>query len=42
MINSLEEIVMALILPVWQCDVLSIFVAIELRKSLLTVIRSVD
>jgi phosphatidylglycerophosphate synthase len=41
-INSLEEIVMTLILPEWQCDVLSIFNAIELRKSLLVVTRSTD
>ena len=31
-INSLEEIVMTLILPTWQCDVLSIFHAMKLRK----------
>lgn len=34
-INSLEEIVMTLILPIWQCDVLSIFHAVELRKALM-------
>jgi phosphatidylglycerophosphate synthase len=31
-INSIEEIVMTLILPQWQCDVLSIFAAINLRS----------
>lgn len=31
-INSLEEIVMTLILPEWKCDVLSVFAALELRK----------
>jgi phosphatidylglycerophosphate synthase len=31
-INSIEEIAMTLILPEWQCDVLSIFAAIDLRK----------
>jgi phosphatidylglycerophosphate synthase len=31
-VNSLEEIMMTLILPEWKCDVLSIFAAIELRK----------
>ncbi len=39
-INSIEEIVMVSILPAWQCDVLSIFKAIELRKSLLVVTES--
>lgn len=34
-ISSLEEIVMTLILPIWQCDVLSIFHAVELRKALM-------
>ena len=33
-INSLEEIVMT-ILPIWQCDVLSIFHAVGLRKALM-------
>ncbi len=33
LINSVEEIVMALILPEWQCDVLSIFHALDLKKS---------
>jgi phosphatidylglycerophosphate synthase len=32
-INSSEEIAMTLILPEWQCDVLSIFAAIDLRNS---------
>ncbi len=41
-INSLEEIVMTLILPEWQCDVLSIFAAIDLRQSLLATTRSTD
>ncbi len=31
-VNSIEEIVMTLILPAWHCDVLSIFAAIELRN----------
>jgi CDP-diacylglycerol--glycerol-3-phosphate 3-phosphatidyltransferase len=31
-INSLEEIVMAFILPSWACDVLSLFHALELRS----------
>ncbi len=34
-INSLEEIIMTLILPSWQCDVLSIFHALSLRQTLL-------
>lgn len=34
-INSIEEIIMTLILPTWQCDILSVFHAIELRKQLL-------
>ncbi len=34
-INSLEEIVITLILPIWQYDVLSIFHAVELRKALM-------
>ena len=33
-LNSLEEIAMTLLLPTWQCDVLSIFHALELRKTL--------
>ncbi|MGG6268714.1 CDP-alcohol phosphatidyltransferase family protein [Leptolyngbya sp. AN03gr2] len=32
-INSLEEIVMTLILPVWACDVLSVFHAAKLRDN---------
>jgi phosphatidylserine synthase len=32
LINSLEEIVMTLILPEWQCDVLSLFDALNLRR----------
>jgi phosphatidylglycerophosphate synthase len=39
-INSLEEIVMTLILPEWQCDVLSIFHAIDRRRTLMTVTSS--
>jgi phosphatidylglycerophosphate synthase len=31
-VNSLEEIVMTLILPKWQCDVLSLFHAVSLRR----------
>ncbi|PAX53446.1 CDP-alcohol phosphatidyltransferase family protein [Brunnivagina elsteri] len=34
-LNSLEEIVMTLLLPTWQCDILSIFHAVELRKVLM-------
>jgi phosphatidylglycerophosphate synthase len=41
-VNSLEEMVMTAILPTWQCDVLSILAAIELRKGLLAVTRSPD
>lgn len=33
LINSLEEIVMTLILPEWHCDVLSFFHALKLRRS---------
>jgi phosphatidylglycerophosphate synthase len=32
-INSLEEIAMTLVLPEWQCDVLSLFHALNLRAS---------
>jgi phosphatidylglycerophosphate synthase len=35
LINSIEEVIMTLILPEWQCDVLSIFHAIDLRRTLL-------
>lgn len=35
LINSLEEIIMTLILPEWQCDVLSIFHGINLRQNLI-------
>ncbi len=34
-VNSLEEIAMTLLLPTWQCDILSIFHAVELRKALM-------
>lgn len=34
-LNSLEEIIMTLLLPTWQCDILSIFHAVELRKALM-------
>jgi phosphatidylglycerophosphate synthase len=34
LINSVEEIVMTLILPEWQCDVLSLFHAMAIRKTL--------
>ncbi|BAT56630.1 CDP-diacylglycerol--glycerol-3-phosphate 3-phosphatidyltransferase (plasmid) [Nostoc sp. NIES-3756] len=34
-INSLEEIAMTLLLPTWQCDILSIFHVVELRKALM-------
>ncbi len=33
LINSLEEMAMTLILPEWQCDVLSLFHAINLRQA---------
>ncbi|WP_055076070.1 CDP-alcohol phosphatidyltransferase family protein, partial [Pseudanabaena sp. 'Roaring Creek'] len=35
LINSIEEIVMTLLLPSWHCDVLSIFHALDLRKRLI-------
>lgn len=35
LVNSLEEIVMTLLLPEWQCDILSVFHAIKLRQMLL-------
>jgi CDP-diacylglycerol--glycerol-3-phosphate 3-phosphatidyltransferase len=34
-LNSLEEIIMTLILPTWQCDILSIFHAVDLHKTLM-------
>ncbi|HEY9877361.1 MAG TPA: CDP-alcohol phosphatidyltransferase family protein [Leptolyngbyaceae cyanobacterium] len=34
LINSLEEIIMTLLLPEWHCDVLSLFHAMKLRQSL--------
>lgn len=34
LINSLEEIMMTLLLPEWQCDVLSLFHAMQIRQSL--------
>jgi phosphatidylglycerophosphate synthase len=34
-LNSLEEIAMTLLLPTWQCDILSLFHAVELRKTLM-------
>lgn len=33
-LNTVEEIAMTLILPEWQCDILSIFHALKLRRSL--------
>lgn len=42
LINSLEEIVMTLILPEWQCDVLSIFHAINLRQTLMAETKHQD
>lgn len=33
LINSIEEIVMTLVLPEWQCDVLSLFHALSLRQT---------
>jgi CDP-diacylglycerol--glycerol-3-phosphate 3-phosphatidyltransferase len=41
-LNSLEEIAMTLLLPIWQCDILSIFHALELRKTLMLEISSQD
>jgi CDP-diacylglycerol--glycerol-3-phosphate 3-phosphatidyltransferase len=35
LINSIEEIVMTLLLPTWQFDVLSVFHALDLRKTLM-------
>lgn len=35
LINTVEEIVITLILPKWQCDVLSVFHALTLRKQLI-------
>jgi CDP-diacylglycerol--glycerol-3-phosphate 3-phosphatidyltransferase len=35
LINSLEEIVMTLLLPEWQCDILSVFHALALRQTLI-------
>jgi phosphatidylglycerophosphate synthase len=34
LINSLEEILMTLVLPEWQCDVLSLIHAVNLRQTL--------
>lgn len=33
-LNSIEEILMTLLLPQWQCDVLSLYHALQLRKPL--------
>ncbi|MEA5599047.1 CDP-alcohol phosphatidyltransferase family protein [Rivularia sp. UHCC 0363] len=41
-VNSLEEIAMTLLLPTWQCDILSIFHALELRKALMLETTSQD
>jgi phosphatidylglycerophosphate synthase len=41
-INSFEEIAMTLILPEWECDILSIFAAIDLRRSLVLVLQEQD
>jgi phosphatidylglycerophosphate synthase len=35
LLNTLEEIIMTLILPKWQCDILSVFHALKLRQTLL-------
>lgn len=35
LLNTLEEIIMTLILPKWQCDILSVFHAMQLRRTLL-------
>ncbi len=34
LLNTLEEIIMTLILPKWQCDILSVFHALKLRRTL--------
>ncbi len=39
LINSIEEIAMTLILTEWQCDVLSIFAAIDLRSSSISMLQ---
>ncbi|WP_310411881.1 CDP-alcohol phosphatidyltransferase family protein [Chamaesiphon sp. OTE_8_metabat_110] len=39
LINSIEEIAMTFILTAWQCDVLSIFAAIDLRNNSLLVLQ---
>ncbi len=36
LINSLEEIVMTILLPEWQCDVLSLLHALDIRKKMRT------
>jgi phosphatidylglycerophosphate synthase len=41
-LNSLEEIAMTLLLPTWQCDILSIFHAVDLRKTLMYSLTSQD
>lgn len=41
-LNSLEEIAMTLLLPTWQCDILSIFHALDLRKTLMHSLASQD
>ncbi|OKH19826.1 CDP-diacylglycerol--glycerol-3-phosphate 3-phosphatidyltransferase [[Limnothrix rosea] IAM M-220] len=33
-LNTVEEILMTLVLPVWQCDILSLFHALQLRKTM--------
>ncbi|VEP13874.1 CDP-diacylglycerol--glycerol-3-phosphate 3-phosphatidyltransferase [Hyella patelloides LEGE 07179] len=42
LINSIEEIIMTLLLPEWQCDLLSIFHAINLRQTEITKIKSLS
>ena len=42
LINSLEEIIMTLLLPQWQCDILSIFHAIDLRQNEIAKTESVS
>jgi phosphatidylglycerophosphate synthase len=39
LLNSIEEIAMTLILTEWQCDVLSIFAALDLRSSSISMLQ---
>ncbi|NEQ80012.1 MAG: CDP-alcohol phosphatidyltransferase family protein [Moorea sp. SIO2I5] len=42
LLNSLEEIGMTLLLPEWQCDILSIFHAFNLRQTLIAKLKIQD